>query len=87
MTFKYLTPASSEGGQDIAIALEEMVFDFSPGLLTTVSNVVTALTGQQKVAVSNHLQFEKKKGRFLLKDLQLSGLEYMLYPLLFHGNN
>ncbi|KAL9969256.1 hypothetical protein ACROYT_G021452 [Oculina patagonica] len=49
LTFKYLTPATSEGGQDIAITLEEMVFDFSPGLLTTVSNVVTALTGQQKV--------------------------------------
>lgn len=51
LTFKYLTPASSEGGQDIAIELEEMVFEFSPGLLTTVGNVVTALTGQQKVGL------------------------------------
>ena len=51
LSFKYLTPASTEGGQDISITLEEMVFEFSPGLFTTVSNVVTALTGQQKVAV------------------------------------
>ena len=51
LSFKYLTPASTEGGQDISITLEEMVFEFSPGLFTTISNVVTALTGQQKVAV------------------------------------
>ena len=49
LSLKYLTPACSEGGQDIAIELEEMMFEFSPGLLTTVSDVVTALTGQQKV--------------------------------------
>lgn len=52
LTFEYLTPASSEGGQDITISLEEMVFEFSPGLLTTLSNVVAALTGQQKVCLS-----------------------------------
>ena len=49
LTVEYLTPASSEGGQDIIISLEEMVFEFSPGLLTTLSNVVAALTGQRKV--------------------------------------
>ena len=42
-------PACSKGGQDIAIELEEMMFEFSPGLLTTVSNVVTAFTTQRKV--------------------------------------
>lgn len=54
LDFKYLTPASSVGGQDITISLEEMVFEFSPGLLTTLSNVVTAFTGQQKVCLSLH---------------------------------
>lgn len=53
LTFKYLTPASSEGGQDWNISLkDEMMFELSPGLLTTLSNVVAALTGQQKVCLS-----------------------------------
>lgn len=42
-------PASIDGGQDIDIKLEKMLFEFSPGLLTTVTNVVTAFTSLQKV--------------------------------------
>lgn len=49
LTFKYLMPASIDGGQDIDIKLEKMLFEFSPGLLTTVTNVVTAFTSLQKV--------------------------------------
>lgn len=70
LTLEYLTPASSEGGQDIAISLEEMVFDFSPGLLITVSNVVTALTGQQKVCL------------FLTDDLKVFTLHYLDFDLI-----
>lgn len=42
-------PASIDGGQDIDIKLEKMLFEFSPGLLTTVTNVVTTFTSLQKV--------------------------------------
>ena len=42
-------PASIDGGQDIDIELEKMLFEFSPGLLTTATNVVTAFTSLQKV--------------------------------------
>ena len=49
MTFSYSTPASDKGGQDIAIYLEAMRFDFSPGLLATVTNVIKELTGQREV--------------------------------------
>lgn len=49
LTFKYLMPASIDGGQDIDIELEKMLFEFSPGLLTTATNVVTAFTSLQKV--------------------------------------
>ncbi|XP_068698299.1 intermembrane lipid transfer protein VPS13C-like isoform X1 [Montipora foliosa] len=49
MTFKYSTPASNKGGQEIEIDLEAMLFEFSPGLLTTVTNVVKELIGQKEV--------------------------------------
>ena len=42
-------PASIDGGQNIDIELEKMLFEFSPGLLTTVTNVVTAFTSLPKV--------------------------------------
>ena len=51
MTFSYSTPASDKGGQDIAIYLEAMRFDFSPGLLATVTNVIKELTGQREVCL------------------------------------
>ena len=51
MTFKYSTPASNKGGQEIEIDLEAMLFEFSPGLLTTVTNVVKGLIGQKEVCM------------------------------------
>ena len=51
MNFSYSTPASDKGGQDIAIYLEAMRFEFSPGLLATVSNVIKELTGQREVCL------------------------------------